>query len=279
MRGGVVRKALLVATLAVVATALAFAFGGSAGGDRGRSRPDRECSKRGDQAGNARSPASERRNGHSHDAVRVRFDARDRRTVALRRLGDSELRRTGRGLRRRCRRSDGRPGRGIRIADTWLRKPRLDGNTRVNQDCTFRRQAEEEIVYNPADPRNLVAGQNDSRVGFNQCGTDFSTNNGRNWGDELPPFRQRLNFPEGMGPSAANPNNNTIVGEPGTFHTYDAGSDPAVAVDSRGRAYFSCVVFDVASNASGLYVTQSPRGAKARSISTCRPRRRSSSWS
>ena len=136
------------------------------------------------------------------------------------------------------------------------------GNVRVNQDCTYRRQAEEEIVYNPADPSNLVAGQNDSRVGFNQCGTDFSTTNGRSWGDELPPFRSRLNDPLDMGPRPSNPNNNTIGGGPGTFHSYDAGSDPALAVDSSGRAYFSCVTFDIASNATGLYVTQSPRGAE-----------------
>jgi hypothetical protein len=134
-------------------------------------------------------------------------------------------------------------------------------NVRVNQDCTFRRQAEEEVTYNPANPRNLIAGQNDSRVGFNQCGIDFSLDGGRHWGDLLPPFRQRTNHPELMGPNTTNPNNNTIVGGEGTGHTYDAGSDPAVAVDSQGRAYFSCVVFDVASNASGLYVTQSPRGA------------------
>src|SRR5215472_6273971 len=41
------------------------------------------------------------------------------------------------------------------------------GNVRVNQDCTFRRQAEEAIAVNPANPRNLVAGQNDSVAGFN----------------------------------------------------------------------------------------------------------------
>jgi hypothetical protein len=134
-------------------------------------------------------------------------------------------------------------------------------NVRLNQDCTFRRQAEEEITYNRANPRNLVAGQNDSRVGYNQCGVDWTIDNGRNWGDLLPPFRQRTNHPEAMGPSATNPNRNTIKGDAGTGHTYDAGSDPAVAADSQGRAYFSCVVFDVASNASGLYVTQSPRGA------------------
>lgn len=136
------------------------------------------------------------------------------------------------------------------------------GNVRVNQDCTYRRQAEEEILYDPARPDNLVAGQNDSRVGFNQCGTDFSTNNGSSWGDELPPFRQKFNDPASQEPTAGDPNRHTLDGGPGTGHTYDAGSDPALAVDSSGRAYFSCVVFDVATNATGLYVTQSPRGAQ-----------------
>jgi hypothetical protein len=135
------------------------------------------------------------------------------------------------------------------------------GNVRVNQDCTFRRQAEENITYNPADPNNLLAGQNDSRVGFNQCGIDWSTDNGKHWGDLLPPFRQKLNNPAGEEPTAADPNRHTIQGGPGTIHTYDAGSDPALAFDSQGRAFFSCVGFDLASNASLLYVTASPAGA------------------
>src|SRR5207237_10335891 len=99
---------------------------------------------------------------------------------------------------------------------------RSHGNVRVNQDCSFRRQAEEDITYNPADRNNLLGGQNDSRVGFNQCGVDWSTDNGSRWGDMLPPFRQRRNAPELMGPTGSNPNNNTIQGTPGTFHTYDA---------------------------------------------------------
>jgi hypothetical protein len=135
------------------------------------------------------------------------------------------------------------------------------GNTRVNQDCSFRRQAEEDITYNPLETSNLLAGQNDSRVGFNQCGIDWSTNNGKNWGDLLPPFRQKLNNPAGQEPTPSDPNRHTIQGGPGTNHTYDAGSDPAMAMDALGRGYFSCVVFDVATNASGLYVTQSPEGA------------------
>ena len=64
-----------------------------------------------------------------------------------------------------------------------------------------------------------------------------------------------------MGPTAGNPNDNSIGHDPGTFHTYDAGSDPANAADAFGNAYFSCVIFDVADFAAGVFVTQSPAGA------------------
>ena len=120
---------------------------------------------------------------------------------------------------------------------------------RVNQDCTYRRQAEELIKINPTNPRNLIAGQNDSRIGFNHCGFDFSFDGGQTWGDGIPPFFQRLNSP---------PKDHTIAGGIGTNHTYDAASDPALAFDSRGNAYFSCIVFDVNTNASGLLVARSP---------------------
>ena len=76
-------------------------------------------------------------------------------------------------------------------------------------------------------------------------------------------FRQKINNPAAeLGPVAGDPNSHTLLGSPGTGHTYDAGSDPAVAFDSRGRSYFSCVTFDVNSNASALYVTASPAGAQ-----------------
>jgi len=126
------------------------------------------------------------------------------------------------------------------------------GNKRVNQDCTFRRQAEEDIAFDPSNPTHLTAGQNDSRVGFNQCGIDFSTDNGKHWGDMLPPFRQRFNSPTPP---------HTIAGGAGTDHTYDFGSDPTVAWDSQGRAFFSCLMLDIADDATGLYVVASPPGA------------------
>jgi hypothetical protein len=151
---------------------------------------------------------------------------------------------------------------GISGGTLGCRNRNTNGNVRVNQDCTFRRNAENDIVHNPAQPTNLLAGSNDSRVGYNQCSIAWSLDNGRHWGDLLPPFRQKLNNPEAMVPTPEDPNSHTILGGPGTLHTYDAGSDPSPAMDSRGRGFFSCVTFDVASNASMVYVTQSPRGAK-----------------
>ena len=136
------------------------------------------------------------------------------------------------------------------------------GNNRVNQDCTFRFQAEEGIAFNPADRNNLLGGMNDGRSGFNQCGIAFSTDNGRHWGDMLPPFRSKLNNPAGQEPTKADPNRHTIRGGPGTGHSYDAASDPGVAFDSQGRGFFSCVAFDVlASDANMVFVAQSPPGA------------------
>ena len=115
-------------------------------------------------------------------------------------------------------------------------------NVRVNQDCTSRRQAEEQIAVNGNDPTNVVAGQNDSRIGFNHCGFDYSLDSAHTWGDGLPGFFQHLN--------------------PGTGHTYDAASDPAVTVAGDGTAWFSCVLFDVASNAAGLMVIPSTPALK-----------------
>ena len=84
-------------------------------------------------------------------------------------------------------------------------------DVRVNQDCTFRRQAETNIAYNPRDPRNLVAGVNDSIIGWNQTSLDFSLDGGHHWGAiSTAPFRFRLNAPETLFKTAADPNRHTI---------------------------------------------------------------------
>src|SRR5207237_8504001 len=86
-------------------------------------------------------------------------------------------------------------------------------NIRVNQDCSLRRQAEEIVAVNPTDFSNIVAGQNDSRIGFNHCGYDWSLDRGGTWGDtgtSPPPFWQTI----------------LIDG-----HTTDACSDPHATCD------------------------------------------------
>ncbi len=110
---------------------------------------------------------------------------------------------------------------------------------RVNQDCSLRRQAEEVVAVNPTNPNNLIAGQNDSSIGFNHCGYDFSFNGGNSWGSMIPPFYQFI-LRDG--------------------HTADACSDPTVTFDAKGNAYAGGVLFDIDSAASAFVVMKSNAG-------------------
>ena len=135
-------------------------------------------------------------------------------------------------------------------------------NVRVNQDCTYRLQAEEGIAVNPANPSNLVAGMNDERQGYNLGGFAYSLDGGRTWGDGQPPFYQKINDPSSETPAAGDPNRHTITSQPGNGFTYDGGSDPIQAFDLEGRAFFGLVLFDrFLGNGSAVAVTQSPVGA------------------
>jgi hypothetical protein len=109
-------------------------------------------------------------------------------------------------------------------------------NTRVNQDCSLRRQAEETILINPTNEKNIIAGQNDSRIGFNHCGYDWSFDGGKRWGDQVPPFWQFV----------------LLDG-----HTADACSDPTLAWDSQGNAYSGGVFFDINSGANAVLAMKS----------------------
>ncbi len=109
-------------------------------------------------------------------------------------------------------------------------------NIKVNQDCSFRRKAEEFVVVNPNDPNHIVVGQNDSRIGFNHCGIDYSFDRGRHWGDQIPPFWQFL----------------LLDG-----HVSDFASDPALAFDAQGNVYFTCIIVDSVAAANAIVVTKS----------------------
>jgi hypothetical protein len=112
-------------------------------------------------------------------------------------------------------------------------------NTRVNQDCSLRRQAEEVVVVNPLNPENILAGQNDSRIGFNHCGYDFSNDGGNTWGDMLPPFWQFILKDN---------------------HTADFCSDPTVTFDSAGNAYIGGLLLDIIAPANALTAMKSNAG-------------------
>lgn len=140
------------------------------------------------------------------------------------------------------------------------------GDMRVNQDCGYQLQAEESIATNPLDPSNLIAAHNDTGAGSALCGADWSTDGGRHWGTMPAPEHYKLNDPTEQLPTSGDPNRHTLYGDPGTHHPYYVSSDPGVAFDSRGRAFFSCLNADLfhlnGDYASGLWVMTSPPGAK-----------------
>jgi hypothetical protein len=95
------------------------------------------------------------------------------------------------------------------------------------------------VVVNPTNPMNVIAGQNDSRIGFNHCGYDWSFDGGRTWGDQVPPLYQFI-MADG--------------------HTADACSDPTATFDAAGNAYIGGVLFDINSAASAFTVMKSNAG-------------------
>lgn len=107
---------------------------------------------------------------------------------------------------------------------------------RVNQDCSLRRQAEEMVTVNPTNPNNLIAGANDSRLGYNHCSYAWSKDGGKTWGDQTPPFWQFV-LMDG--------------------HTSDACSDPTATFDANGNAYVGGIIFDLNSNANAIVVAKS----------------------
>jgi hypothetical protein len=112
-------------------------------------------------------------------------------------------------------------------------------NVRVNQDCGLRRQAEESIAVNPTNRENIIAGQNDSVLGYNQCGYDWSNDGGVTWGSGVPPFHQIL---------LAN------------GHNLDFCSDPTVAFDSQGNAYYGGLGLSIDGLDSAILVARSDAG-------------------
>jgi PASTA domain len=114
-------------------------------------------------------------------------------------------------------------------------------NVRVNQDCSLRSQPGTSLAIDPTNPDRILIAQNDSRIGFNHCGADWSSDGGQQWGDQTPPFWQ-FTLLDG--------------------HTADACVDPTVTWDSRGNSYVAGSLSEVssASGSTALVAAKSDAG-------------------
>jgi hypothetical protein len=146
------------------------------------------------------------------------------------------------------------------------------GNIKVNQNCLNdtdpdlhgRGQAQNEtwVSVNPHNADQLIAGYNDYRRGDGTCGISYSTDGGRHWADATAPN----GFVRG-----------TAFGDKPRQY-FQSGGDPGIAWDSRGNAYYSCLMFKRGSAVSpdidqsnGMYVFRSTGTAGASWNFTARP--------
>src|SRR5438876_4873273 len=112
----------------------------------------------------------------------------------------------------------------------------LGSNVKANQnrlnltdsDLQGRGQAQNEtaISQNPSNASHLLATWNDYRRGDANCIGSYSLNNGSTWNDVIPP----TGFVRGGFFGAAR-------------EYFEGGGDTAAAWDTKGNAYFQCMMF------------------------------------
>ena len=109
---------------------------------------------------------------------------------------------------------------------------------RLNQDYSCFSQDETSIAVNPTNPRNIVGGANDYRLGWGTSGFFSSTDDGESWYGDIKPF--------------PTPNN-------GDDHI-NGGGDPAVVFDREGVVYYADLHFERLNDTSGIFVSRSTNG-------------------
>ena len=119
-------------------------------------------------------------------------------------------------------------------------------DVRVNQDYSCMPQNETSIAVNPRNPKNVVAGQNDYRLGWGSSGFDASTDNGTHWHDGIKHF-----------PTAGNPLLTPVM--LGDDHI-DGGGDPAIVFDRAGISYYAEIHFEREREDNGIFVSRSVNG-------------------
>jgi hypothetical protein len=109
---------------------------------------------------------------------------------------------------------------------------------RTNLEYSCFPQDETSIAINPVNPRNIVGGANDYRLGWGASGFYSSTDNGENWYGGIRPF-----------PTPTN----------GDDHI-NGGGDPGLVFDREGVVYYSDLHFERTNDTSGVFVSRSTNG-------------------
>ncbi len=139
-------------------------------------------------------------------------------------------------------------GRSIISGNSYLVGPTVDATTTLPA-------AEEHVFVDPNNPSGLLAAVSDfsQRGGFNTTKWAFSADSGATWTEQFVPFDEGgvLSTNDGF--------------------TWDANSDPVVAIDKQGNAYLGTLYFDALGLSNGYYVAIGTATASGVSFSVILP--------
>jgi hypothetical protein len=124
-----------------------------------------------------------------------------------------------------------------RDKDEAEKKSSGGNDIRMNQDYACMPQDETTIDQNPNEPKNVVGGANDYRLGWGTSGFYSSTDSGKHWYDGIIPF-----------PSLPSGDN------------LDGGGDPVTVFDRAGVVYYADINFNRTDDTSGVWVSRSTNG-------------------
>jgi hypothetical protein len=117
-----------------------------------------------------------------------------------------------------------------------------ENNQRVNPDFSCFPQNETSIDVNPTNPRNLVVGANDYRLGTGSSGFYASTDGGQHWSSGIIPFPSV--------PASQSRGEGFVI----------SGGDPVIAFDRDGVVYYAMIAFFRGDDTNGVFVSRSTNG-------------------
>jgi hypothetical protein len=121
--------------------------------------------------------------------------------------------------------------------DTVSRLSERGDDTRANTEYSCFPQNETTVDVNPLNPKNVIGGANDYRLGGSFSGVYATADGGRHWYDTLH-----------VVPSLQNGD------------MMDSSGDPAITFDREGTAYLASIVFQRTNDTNGIFVNRSTNG-------------------